>query len=179
MIILVDQDGVLANFEYGFLRRWRYLFPNDFFLPLDQRKNFHIEDDYPDYLEGEIVKIFSEPGFFAGLEPIPGGAKALRAILRLGHEVFICTSPFKQNRGCAAEKLAWVEKNIGGDFLKRVIITEDKTLVRGDILIDDKPKVKGLVKPAWEHILFTQPYNAGEKDKRRLDWTTWRKVLDI
>ncbi len=38
---------------------------------------------------------------------------------------------------------AWVEKHLGYDFLEQVILTRDKTLIAGDILIDDKPDILG------------------------------------
>lgn len=38
---------------------------------------------------------------------------------------------------------AWVEKHLGHEFLEQVILTRDKTLITGDILIDDKPDILG------------------------------------
>lgn len=38
---------------------------------------------------------------------------------------------------------AWVEKHLGYDFLEQVILTRDKTLIAGDLLIDDKPDILG------------------------------------
>ena len=35
----------------------------------------------------------------------------------------------------------------------------DKTLVRGDVLIDDKPHVTGSNAPTWQHLLYDAPYN--------------------
>lgn len=45
-------------------------------------------------------------------------------------------------------------------WLTRLIITSDKTKIRGDLLIDDKPYITGSEYPAWEHVLFTAPYNS-------------------
>lgn len=38
---------------------------------------------------------------------------------------------------------AWIEKHLGYDFLDQIILTRDKTVVTGDILIDDKPDILG------------------------------------
>lgn len=38
---------------------------------------------------------------------------------------------------------AWIEKHFGHDFLEKVILTRDKTLIAGDFLIDDKPDIQG------------------------------------
>ncbi|CAF96989.1 unnamed protein product, partial [Tetraodon nigroviridis] len=57
---------------------------------------------------------------------------------------------------CVCVQYAWVEKHLGHEFLEQVILTRDKTLITGDILIDDKPDIQGVeAKPSWEHILFT------------------------
>lgn len=37
----------------------------------------------------------------------------------------------------------WVEQNLGPEFLERVILTRDKTVVTGDLLIDDKDNIQG------------------------------------
>lgn len=36
-----------------------------------------------------------------------------------------------------------MEKHLGRDFLEQVILTRDKTLITGDLLIDDKPDILG------------------------------------
>jgi 5'-nucleotidase len=59
-----------------------------------------------------------------------------------------------------------------------VILTRDKTLVRGDILVDDKPTIAGLATPLWRHILFDQPYNR-HFPTLRLNWFTWREILHV
>lgn len=38
---------------------------------------------------------------------------------------------------------AWIEKHFGHEFLEQIILTRDKTVVSGDILIDDKPDIHG------------------------------------
>lgn len=44
---------------------------------------------------------------------------------------------------CVSVQYAWVEKHLGHDFLEQVILTRDKTLIAGDLLIDDKPDILG------------------------------------
>lgn len=46
-------------------------------------------------------------------------------------------------RVCVFFQYAWVEKHLGRDFLEQVILTRDKTLIAGDLLIDDKPDIQG------------------------------------
>jgi 5'-nucleotidase len=77
------------------------------------------------------------------------------------------------------EKYDWISCHLGDEWCHRVIITRDKTLIKGDILIDDKPQVTGLnEKPAWKHVVFSQSYNTNVKGKMRLDsWEMWKETL--
>lgn len=42
-----------------------------------------------------------------------------------------------------ALQYAWVEKHFGPEFLERIVLTQDKTVVSADLLIDDRPDVTG------------------------------------
>lgn len=179
MIILIDQDGVLADFETGFLENWQKKFPGRMYIPISERRNFYHTLDYPKEFQDDIRGIFRTPGFFAGLPVMEGAIDAVCEIKELGHEVFICTAPFPDNETCSQEKLDWIRRNLGREFLSHTIITYDKTLVRGNILIDDRGEVIGLLNSIWEHIVFDQPYNGNVEGKRRLNWKNWREVLRL
>lgn len=44
--VLVDMDGVLCDFEDGFLRRFVEKFPKDPIVPLKDRRTFYLDDQY-------------------------------------------------------------------------------------------------------------------------------------
>ena len=176
-IILVDMDGVLADFETGFLDSWKGKFPHHPHVSLEKRETFYLMESYPGGLENDIDSIYKAPGFFQNLGVISGGKEALAKIQALGHEVFICTSPISKYENCVLEKYHWVSNNLGYEWTKKMILTKDKTLIFGDFLIDDKPKHVGLQKPVWEHVLFDAPYNKHIKTKFRITWENWEKIL--
>lgn len=177
MIILLDQDGVLADFEHAFLDAWRVRHPDIAPVEFEDRKSFHIREDYPPELRGMAEAIYTAPGFIRNLPPVPGALQAVKELLALGMDVRICTSPLTQFENCVAEKYLWVEKNLGRDATARLILTKDKTLVQGNLLIDDKPQIEGAVTPRWKHILFDAPYNRHVNDHPRITWNNWRNVL--
>jgi len=37
----------------------------------------------------------------------------------------------------------WVKQHLGESAVRRMILTHDKTMVNGDLLIDDRPSIKG------------------------------------
>jgi 5'-nucleotidase len=178
-IILVDMDDVLASFERGFLNNWRKEHPEKIFIPLEERTVFKVQNQYPAELKPLVDEICLAPGFYRNLPIIGGGKEAINEMRGRGHSVFICTSPMTEYENCVLEKYEWVNEHLGLDWTKRMIITKDKTLVRGDYLIDDNPTPKGILEPTWEHVLYDFPYNRSVNGKRRLTWDNWRDVLKL
>lgn len=174
MLILIDQDGVLADFERGFHAAWKATGHEP--IPLHERQTFYVRDDFPVHLRQEVEAVYLSPGFFRELPPIEGAIDALFELLESGHDVRICTSPLNQYRHCLPEKYEWIERHLGSDFVSRIIVTKDKTLIHGDVLIDDNPKVAGLRTAHWKHIIFDQPYNR-HVDGPRMTWKNWREIL--
>jgi 5'-nucleotidase len=109
--------------------------------------------------------------------PVPGAKEALEEMQARGFEVFICSSPLDTYNNCVLEKYEWIEKVLGPTWVKQIILTKDKTIIKGDFLIDDKPLITGVQDPPeWEHIVFDRPYNRGA-NRRRITWNNWREVI--
>jgi 5'-nucleotidase len=177
MRVLIDMDGVIADFESRFLELWRLQHPDKLYIPPEQRTTPYIIDQYPPEYKGLIQQIFFAPGFFRSLPPIPGGLNALTEMKKAGIEVFICTTPFVQFQNCVPEKFEWVEKNLGSEWIERIILTFDKTLVKGDYLIDDMPIIFGVETPTWEHVIYGCKKTVLEPSKKRLTWDNWKEVM--
>lgn len=176
LAILVDMDGVLVNTMKGFNSELKRQVPNIPLIPIEEIREFYLDKQYPREYASAINNVWATPGFFYSLKAFPGSKEALNEIVKYA-DVAICTSPYTESSTCAQEKWQWVEENLGQEWLKRLIITKDKTRVAGNILIDDKPEVTGARKPTWEHVLYTQPWNSQISGKRRLTWENWREVL--
>ncbi|XP_073168134.1 5'(3')-deoxyribonucleotidase, cytosolic type isoform X2 [Lepidochelys kempii] len=137
------------------------------------------------WLQAKVASVYESPGFFLGLEPIPGAIEAMQEMIHMQDtEVFICTSPLMKYEHCILEKYSWVEKYLGPKFVERLILTRDKTVVSADLLVDDKDTIKGAEpKPSWEHILFTCCHNKHlelQTPRRRLQsWADdWRGIVE-
>lgn len=179
MLILVDQDGVLADFERGVRDACKKI-PRlkGSIIEYKDRVNFSIAKDYPEHLRDEVVSIYHQPGFFRNLKMIDGAHKALFDILEAGHEVRICTTPLTNYRNCVLEKFEWVEEHLGFDFTKRIILMKDKTVAMGDYLVDDRPVINGhFRRPFWKHVVFDCPYNKDAKGLRLTNWSNWHQIL--
>jgi len=172
-VILVDMDGALVDWDQGFRKAWADRTPID-------RQHYEMERCVPSDRYPEAVELFNSEGFFRNLPAMEGGIAALKAMLAKGFEVLICTSPMSSSRYCAQEKWEWVREHLGEEWLRRLMLTMDKTTVRGDVLIDDKPKITGSQVPCWTHVVFDAQYNRDIEmgGRRRLDsWANWLGVL--
>jgi len=178
MIILIDMDDVLADFDGEFYRRWLKIHPDKPLTHPGERKSFYVKDDSPENYYPLITEINTAPGFVRNLPLIEGGKEAINEMKDSGHTLFICTSPLLKFQNCVKEKYEWVDEHLGPEWVKRLILTRDKTLVRGDYIIDDKPEISGNVNPVWEHILYDKPYNRNITWKKRLTWDNWREVIE-
>lgn len=177
MIILVDMDGVLADFEQGFINLWQETHPAHTVINREKRNTFSVKESYPEHLHQHVEAIYSNPGFFHKLPVIEGAKEALEEIESLGHDVWICTAPLTKYDNCVLKKYHWVAENLGSAYTKRIILTKDKTMVRGDFLIDDRPDIVGNYNPKWEHIIYDASYNQDISDRKRITWQNWHNVL--
>ncbi len=79
----------------------------------------------------------SQYGFFANLIFKDGAMKAFNELEKY-FDIWFLTAPSVKNPLCYTEKRISIEKNFGYDYCKKLIICEDKSLLKGDFLIDDR-----------------------------------------
>lgn len=177
MRILVDMDGVIC----GWGDEWDLRVKDLYHLglrPTNEQEDFDLTKHIttPEGMEA-FLSIMNAEDFYKVLKPIPGAREALNEMVAEGHDVRIVTSPWLSNPTCAADKIAWVEKHIGEGWAQRVVITRDKSVVLGDVIIDDKPHLDNADQAVWRHIYFTQNYNKDLPGPRISDWSHWREVI--
>lgn len=109
--IYIDMDGVLCDFEGAFKRE----------LLINPKQPF------PQ----------SQYGFFLNLQPLSGSIDAVNK-LKKDFEVWILTRPSVHNISCYSEKALWIKNHLGFEIQERTIFCTDKSLLKGDFLIDDQ-----------------------------------------
>lgn len=186
--VLVDMDQTIADFEGYFLTMYKKKFPDEPFINMEDRRTFYLADQYEKLKEGLKIKvksIYESEGFFRDLPPLPGACEAIKTMDAMEKvDVFLCTSPLFKYKYSAKEKYEWVENHLGPDFIDKVILTRDKTMINGHLLIDDRPDIKGAcAQPTWEHILMTACHNKHMErlTQHRLDnWTdnSWQLLIE-
>jgi 5'(3')-deoxyribonucleotidase len=170
-VVLIDMDGVLADFDKEILSRLGAGHPR---IPIAaSRTNFYIAEDYPEHTE-LVRAISNEKGFFASLPLVDNALHGWNKILEHGYAPRICSSPISTNPYSKVEKLGWLEKHFvpvfGGYVVEQAIITKDKDEYDGIALIDDRPEVRNTDRASWQHIIFDRPYNRASQQPRLYGW---------
>lgn len=52
LLVLVDMDGVMADFDAHFLTKWKQTYPEEPFISLEDRRTFYLVDQYETLKEG-------------------------------------------------------------------------------------------------------------------------------
>lgn len=179
--ILVDLDGVLADWHPAYDRHVASYGARSANMPtFEQQTSWDLNEGRTDDEKAIIREVMTLPGFYAELSPIPGAKQVLKALLKQGHDVRIVSAPFISNPTCASDKMEWIVKHYGAHWAQRLILTTDKTFVRGDVLIDDKPSVTGTQVPEWKHIVFGDyAYNRHVAGPRLHSWNMQEVGLAI
>jgi 5'(3')-deoxyribonucleotidase len=107
----------------------------------------------------EIREVLSRPGAAHNVPECPGSVESILKISRDVDIVFV-TSPLTTSKTWAHDRAEWLFQKFG-EIGRRVIHTEHKECVLGDMLVDDKPENVA----RWsEHVgglpvLWDQPSN--------------------
>jgi len=115
-ILHIDLDGVIADFITAMNSH-----------PLRKISPY---DEHPDTI----------PGIFRNLKPILGSIDAVKLLLQSdNYEVyFLSTAPWN-NSSAWTDKRLWLEEQFGELANRKLNLTHRKDLIKGDILIDDRP----------------------------------------
>jgi 5'-nucleotidase len=129
-IVYVDMDNVLVDFQSGIDQ-------------LTEKKR--IEYD------GRLDEV---PGIFSLMSPLKNAVESFEKLSIKYDTYILSTSPW-ENDTAASDKVKWVKKYLGKSAYKKLILSHNKNLNKGDYIIDDRTK-NGVDKFEGEHIHFGQ-----------------------
>ena len=107
-----------------------------------------------DLLEKYVDNKDDIPGIFSLMEPLDGAIDAFQKLSTKFDTYILSTAPW-DNPSAWSDKVVWVKKYLGESAHKRLILSHNKDLNRGDYLIDDRLK-NGAAEFKGEHIHFGQ-----------------------
>jgi 5'(3')-deoxyribonucleotidase len=129
-LALVDLDGTLCDCREAILERFVELRgPND--NPEDE-----LTAEPPPHILARRRIIMSTPGFWRNLKPIPTGLRLASLLVELEFDTHVFTKGPSDNPSAWAEKFEWCRLHVPE---LKVIVSEDKSVVHGDVLVEDWP----------------------------------------
>lgn len=168
-IILVDMDGPMCDFDLAF-----YDLCRDMGAAMHRGEVHHDNRCYTHRFATDCITSGAQKKlarrhvdttrWFRNLPPTEGAIDGINELLahpEIG-DVFLCTKPMEANATCRDDKAQWVEEHLGMDWVRRLIVTPDKGMVRGDILLDDAPKAAWFARAEWAPVIFPMSWNQPE-----------------
>jgi 5'(3')-deoxyribonucleotidase len=180
--ILLDVDGVLADFLGVFLK-----------IASDACERTFTKEDVTDWNlfkilpedRRDLIKgVTCEKGFCEKLPIIEGSHDGLKVLRNFG-DVYAVTSPWDDSESWCHERTKWLAKHL--DFNPRdVIYAHKKSLVKGDVLIDDNASTvfEWVAKnPEGFGLIWDAPYNRkleeSDRIRRVFNWKDVSLVLSF
>lgn len=95
-------------------------------------------DSYQKAIKKNPYQIYPhcEYGFFLNLSLIEGAKESIE-YLKTEFDVWFLSRPSTRNLLCYTEKAAWIRNHFGYEMQKKLILATNKSLLKGDYLIDD------------------------------------------
>jgi len=162
LILLLDVDGVLADFVTPFLKYINEVLDRSY--TKDDFSGHDIEDCLGlSYEERNEVRMHIDRMRMARtMAPLPG---AIEAVKRLSESaaIFFVTSSLTSSQTWEWDRRAWLDEQFGKGWGKKAQFVKDKYLFRGDIFIDDAPdnvEKWAAWNPDKSPVLWSQWYNA-------------------
>jgi 5'-nucleotidase len=183
-IVLVDMDGVMADFDDGALVD----------IPQSKRvfkTEFYVTDHYNKKISEKIKAVHDAPGFFEGLKPMSGLFEGWQALIDNGYDPRVDSAPLRSNPTSVEGKIKWLDRvmvpQFGASVIEKATIGKEKWREKGLALLDDRPTVPrgpdGTDVAEWQHILFGWDHldevPLADTAFRLLSWHDTDKLLEM
>jgi 5'(3')-deoxyribonucleotidase len=174
--LLLDVDGPVADFVGGVLKHTKkpVVFKEG---EWDLMKMLDPEDR--ERLRGHYLK---DTTFWENLPVVDGAIEGV-GLLEIRYHIVWVTSPWFSCYGWESARRYWLNKHFHMDKKGHSYIpTSAKKLIRGDVMVDDKPEnLNQWLLASKDHnraMLFDTPYNRHCKD-RFIARVTWKNLPEI
>ena len=153
IIVLIDLDDTMTYLT----RAWCTYLNQRYGTEVSENDvtSWNICDYFPDLTEIQVFEPLHKDSFWQYVEPLENASEYISKIISEGFEVYICTASFIDTIKTKFELV--IERYFPFISWNQVIITKNKQLVKGDILIDDG--IHNLERGTYKKILMSAPHN--------------------
>ncbi len=160
MRLLLDMDGPLADFDQ---KVWDLCGQMGWPLHLtdlqDPRRKRFLTDNMSPHQSARLRAHINETrGWFRELSVTAGAVDGVAALKAAGIDIWVCTKPLEANPSCRDDKGAWLREHFP-QLENKLIIAPDKSLIHGDVLLDDAPKLSWFSDATWRPVIFPSVFN--------------------
>lgn len=171
MTILFDADDVAENLCDCWIAMLNERYGTS--VTLEDVRDWDITLAFPTLTKEQIYGVTHEDELWRRITPIPGSVEVLQKLHDEGHQLYMVTA--SDYRVCKAKVERLLELFPFLDW-EHIIITSNKQMVCGDILIDDNPR--NLIRGNYFKILFDRPHNRSynDADNGMIRVFTWEEI---
>ena len=167
MRIIVDQDQVLCKWVERVLEWYNEdkgtSFTKNDIGTWDMKMNLGPQSE--DFLRS----CMRYPDFYKELDEIEGAVRGMKKLVDAGHDVIIATAVPKCAGIAYHGKLEWIRKHMPWFKLENFVAIQRKSLLSGDILLDDGPhNIKQWLDTGRQAVVFDAPWNKEQKATARV-----------
>lgn len=170
-IICVDMDEVIADALAEHLHRYNRDFRER--ITRADLQGQWLWDFVPPERQQALSEYLMSEDFFAVLRVMPHAQRVLER-LQSRYEIYIATAAMEVPSSFNA-KFEWLKKYFPFIPASHIVFCGNKSILRGDYLIDDNPRQLRLFQ--GEGILFSSPANANVTGFRRVH--NWLEVEEL
>lgn len=113
-----------------------------------------LEDTYPTLTTDEIYEPLYNKEFWRQLNPVPEATPYIQKWINKGYKIYIVTATDYEH---AEVKMQWLFRYYPMFTWCDVILTQDKSMINGDVLVDDG--LHNLLNGSFDKILLDKPWN--------------------
>ena len=156
--VLCDADDCLENLVLPWTEVINHKFGTN--VKWQDITEWDMSKFFPSLAKEQVYSPIYEDGFWDSVQPMPWATSFINQILDDGHELYIVTATNYQTCGAKITKLLELFPMLKWE---NFIITSNKQMVRGDVLIDDCPQ--NLIDGLYYKVLFNRPHNQNFNEK--------------
>lgn len=151
-VLLFDADDVLENL----LECWVRLLNERYGTNVDTEDvtSWDVAEAFPTLTREQVYELLSEDHLWESLSPTPGSQKILKKLHEEGFEIYVVTATDYRTCRVKFDRIKEMFPTLDDQHL---IVTHNKQMVIGDILVDDKPE--NLIGGTYYGILVDRPHN--------------------
>lgn len=177
LTIFVDLDGTIEDLFSPWIIKLNEISGRNY--KMSDIKDWSIPPYFPELSYDEIMAPVRGPEIWKEVKPIPYAAEVLKRLKDAGHQIFIVTASEYQSLKEKMEDMFF--KYFPFFTFNDVVITTNKKLLKGDVLIDDA--LHNLIGGEYAKIIFDASYNRCVDDKaegliRVYNWLEIEEIIN-